>query len=70
MAIIIVNSHDHPAINSHSSKGFLILKNGASVTFDSLFYNAENELYTVSYNDDEKHNIAILPESIEIIKYG
>lgn len=70
MALIIVESFDHPSINGHQSKGFLILKDGASIAFDSLYFSSENQLYVLNYDDPDKNNIAILPERIEIIKYG
>ncbi len=70
MALIIVDSYDHPSINGHQSKGFVLLKDGASISFDALFYNTDIDLYVLSYEDEQKNNIAILPERIEIIKYG
>jgi hypothetical protein len=70
MPLIIVDSYDHPSINSHSTKGIAILKDGASIAFDTLLYNTDIELYILSYEDEQKSNLAILPERIEVIKYG
>ena len=70
MAIIIVNSYDHPSINSHQSPGFLTLKDGATLSFDYLFFNTDSGFYSLCYHDGEVSNIAILPERVEIIKYG
>lgn len=70
MPLIIVDSYDHPSINSHSTKGIVILRDGASISFDSLFYDIDTEFYILSYEDKQKNNVAILPERIEVIKYG
>lgn len=70
MAVIIVDSYDHPSINGHHSKGFVVLKDGASIPFDSLFFNTDIDLYVLSYDNEDQNNVAILPDRIEIIRYG
>lgn len=70
MAIILVDSYDHPAINGHQSKGFVLLKDGASISFDTLIFNTDINLYVIGYYDEDRNNIAILPEKVELIRYG
>lgn len=70
MPLIIVDDYDHPSINCHKTKGFVYLKDSAVIPFDSLSFNTDIDLYVLSYDEQDKNSVAILPERIEIIKYG
>lgn len=68
MPLILVDDHDHPCINSHQSKGYLILKNGTSLSFDTLYYN--DSCYYLEYFEDDRSTIVITSNIVEMIKYG